>query len=92
MARKKSARQATATFSRVVEPAHTAPTTYVSPLKKNTPLTSWYEILATGFFSGYLPKAPGTWGSLFAALLFLLIARILPGQGTITIAFFHVSW
>lgn len=26
-------------------------------------------LIATGFGSGYLPKAPGTWGSLLAALL-----------------------
>ncbi|CAG35478.1 phosphatidylglycerophosphatase A family protein [Desulfotalea psychrophila] len=28
-------------------------------------------ILATGFYSGLLPKAPGTWGSLVAILLWL---------------------
>ena len=33
------------------------------------PLTSLPILLATGFGSGYLPKAPGTWGSALAALL-----------------------
>jgi phosphatidylglycerophosphatase A len=27
------------------------------------------EFIATGFYSGYLPKAPGTWGSLVAAII-----------------------
>jgi phosphatidylglycerophosphatase A len=30
-------------------------------------------IIATGFYSGYLPKAPGTWGSLVGLLLFFLL-------------------
>jgi len=30
-------------------------------------------LIATGFYSGYLPKAPGTWGSLVGLLLFLLL-------------------
>jgi phosphatidylglycerophosphatase A len=30
-------------------------------------------IIATGFYSGYLPKAPGTWGSLVGLLLFYLL-------------------
>ena len=29
--------------------------------------------IATGCYSGYLPKAPGTWGSLFGLLLFFLL-------------------
>ena len=29
--------------------------------------------IATGFYSGYLPKAPGTWGSLVGLLLFFLL-------------------
>jgi phosphatidylglycerophosphatase A len=29
--------------------------------------------VATGFYSGYLPKAPGTWGSLVGLLLFFLL-------------------
>ncbi|RKQ60343.1 phosphatidylglycerophosphatase A [Thermovibrio guaymasensis] len=31
---------------------------------------NWFmEFLATGFYSGKLPKMPGTWGSIFAAVL-----------------------
>ena len=33
--------------------------------------------VATGGYSGYLPKAPGTWGSLVGVLLFLGL-RLLP--------------
>ena len=29
--------------------------------------------IATGLYSGYLPKAPGTWGSLVGLLLFFLL-------------------
>ena len=29
-------------------------------------------LIATGFYSGYLPKAPGTWGSLVGLLLVYL--------------------
>lgn len=66
---------------------------YVSPLARNTlPAISWYEFVATGFFSGYLPKAPGTWGSLFAVLLFFLSARIVPNEGIIKVGFLPVSW
>ena len=30
-------------------------------------------LIATGCYSGYLPKAPGTWGSLAGLLLFLFL-------------------
>jgi phosphatidylglycerophosphatase A len=30
-------------------------------------------IIATGCYSGYLPKAPGTWGSLVGLVLFFLL-------------------
>jgi len=30
-------------------------------------------IIATGFYSGNLPKAPGTWGSLVGLLLFFIL-------------------
>jgi len=36
--------------------------------------------IATGAYTGYLPKAPGTWGTLVALPLNLLLIR-LPGQG-----------
>lgn len=35
-------------------------------------------LIATGFYSGYLPKAPGTWGSLVAFPIHLLICRLAP--------------
>lgn len=41
-------------------------------------------LIATGFGSGYLPKAPGTWGSLLAALLAWPIA--LAGGGAALVA------
>ena len=33
-------------------------------------------LIATGFYSGYLPKAPGTWGSLIGLLLFFLLQNL----------------
>jgi phosphatidylglycerophosphatase A len=30
-------------------------------------------LIATGFYSGYLPKAPGTWGSLVGLFVFFLL-------------------
>ena len=36
--------------------------------------------IATGAYTGYLPKAPGTWGTLVALPLNLLLL-LLPGQG-----------
>jgi len=33
-------------------------------------------LIATGFYSGYLPKAPGTWGSLVGLLLFFLLHNL----------------
>jgi phosphatidylglycerophosphatase A len=35
-----------------------------------------YMFLATGAYSGYLPKAPGTWGSAVGVLLWFVIARL----------------
>ncbi len=37
-----------------------------------------YMFFATGFWSGYAPKAPGTAGSLVAALLLVLISYLVP--------------
>lgn len=34
--------------------------------------------IATGAYSGYLPKAPGTWGSAVGVLLWLLLSRLQP--------------
>ena len=33
-------------------------------------------LIATGCYSGYLPKAPGTWGSLVGLLLFFLLRTL----------------
>jgi phosphatidylglycerophosphatase A len=40
----------------------------------------WF--LITGFFSGLLPKAPGTWGSLVATILAAIIIYFLPNPHT----------
>ncbi|ADW19381.1 phosphatidylglycerophosphatase A [Desulfobulbus propionicus DSM 2032] len=34
--------------------------------------------IATGAYSGYLPKAPGTWGSAVGVLLWLVLCRLQP--------------
>ncbi len=36
----------------------------------------FYMFIATGAYSGYLPKAPGTWGSAVGMLLWLFVARL----------------
>ncbi|MEO1927254.1 MAG: phosphatidylglycerophosphatase A [Nautiliaceae bacterium] len=41
---------------------------------------NWF--LLTGFFSGLLPKAPGTWGSLVAAIIAYLVITFLPNPAT----------
>lgn len=69
------------------------PTTYVSPLlQSRLPALSWYEFVSTGFFSGYLPKAPGTWGSLLAILIFAVTAKLLPHDGLLRMGAISVSW
>jgi len=35
---------------------------------------SWSSLLATGLGLGHLPRAPGTWGSLGALVLYLLLS------------------
>jgi phosphatidylglycerophosphatase A len=77
-----------------VQPAATpAQSDYVSPLARTSlPAVSWYEFIATGFFSGYLPIAPGTWGSLFSIIIFFLTARLLPHEGFFMVGFLPVSW
>ena len=52
---------------------------------------NWF--LLTGFFSGLLPKAPGTWGSIVAAVLAYLIIVFLPNPHTtiwLLVVFFSV--
>ncbi len=46
--------------------------------------------IATGAYSGYLPKAPGTWGSLVGVLLWLVLGRLEPTTYWAAIAFFFV--
>lgn len=78
---------------RSYEPPAAATTTYIAPaaLGRHAAVT-WHEIVSTGFFSGYLPKAPGTWGSVFALLLCFVGARLLPGEGVIFLGPIPVSW
>jgi phosphatidylglycerophosphatase A len=35
-----------------------------------------FMFIATGFYSGYLPKAPGTWGSVAGVLVWFCIYRL----------------
>jgi len=41
---------------------------------------NWFII--TGFFSGLLPKAPGTWGSMVGVLIAYLVIRFFPNPNT----------
>ncbi len=48
--------------------------------------------IATGLYSGYLPKAPGTWGSLFGIFLYLgLVFLPIPGYLGVLTALFVVG-
>lgn len=48
--------------------------------------------IATGCYSGYLPKAPGTWGSLVGLLLFYLLHNLsLPVYLAVTAGLFVVG-
>lgn len=38
-------------------------------------LSKIWIVIATGFGSGFLPKAPGTWGSVVGVVLFLALAQ-----------------
>ena len=49
-------------------------------------------IIATGFYSGNLPKAPGTWGSLVGLLLFFILhALSLPAYLAVVAGLFVVG-
>jgi len=39
-----------------------------------------FMTIATGFGAGYLPKAPGTWGSLLALPLHFFLRQLAPGH------------
>lgn len=48
-----------------------------------------FMFIATGAYSGYLPKAPGTWGSALGVGLWLFLGRLpLPTYGAIVILLF----
>lgn len=73
--------------------APASPASPVSPvLQSRLPAFSWHELISTGFFSGYLPKAPGTWGSLFALLLYVVTVKLVPGEGLMQTPAIRVSW
>jgi len=56
-------------------------------VRKN--IVKWLEIaIGTGFFTGYLPLAPATWGSGFALLIFFLIPKIIWLQSIIILFLF----
>jgi phosphatidylglycerophosphatase A len=40
-------------------------------------MTTFYKLVATGFGLGYLPKAPGTWGSIGAFLVSIILSQLL---------------
>ncbi len=39
-------------------------------------MEKFYKFIATGCFSGYLPWAPGTWGSGVGILIFILVSKL----------------
>lgn len=45
------------------------------------------KFLGSGFYAGYLPKVPGTWGSLFAMIIILI-----PGMENPSIMIFLISF
>ncbi|MFA7347929.1 MAG: phosphatidylglycerophosphatase A [Desulfurivibrionaceae bacterium] len=45
-----------------------------------------FMTIATGFGSGYLPKAPGTWGSLLALPLHFFLRRLAPNHYALALA------
>ncbi len=56
-------------------------------------MTNLLMALATGFYSGFLPVAPGTWGSLVGMLLFLPLSRLsLPAYIIVLLILFVVGF
>lgn len=49
-----------------------------------------FLFIATGFGSGWLPKAPGTWGSLVGVLLWLGLHRLTPASYAAALAVLFV--
>ena len=57
--------------------------------------TRWYHLFAHGFGSGLLPKAPGTWGSIAAAIVWWFAIQPLPlwlATIVVAIAFAIAPW
>ncbi len=51
-----------------------------------------FMFIATGAYSGYLPKAPGTWGSMVGVLLWLGLNRVAPlTYGAVVCALFVIG-
>jgi phosphatidylglycerophosphatase A len=46
--------------------------------------------LATGFYTGYLPKAPGTWGTLVALPLHFLLIQLSPAGYALSLVIFII--
>ena len=54
----------------------------------------FFMLIATGFHVGYLPVAPGTWGSLLALPLHFALSRLQPlsyGLSILTIIFLAIA-
>lgn len=39
-------------------------------------MTTLIMLIATGFYAGYLPKVPGTWGSLVGLILYFFLSKL----------------
>jgi phosphatidylglycerophosphatase A len=53
-------------------------------------MTTLIITLATGFYTGYLPKAPGTWGSLVALPIHFLLIQLSPVGYSVSLAVFFI--
>lgn len=51
-------------------------TAYVLFHEPVNPMDRFFMFIATGAYSGYLPKAPGTWGSAAGVILWLALCRL----------------
>lgn len=62
-----------------------------SPKKPKTPKSffDYLSLTVTTFGVGYLPLAPGTWGSIVGVLIYLLIIYI---EGLIAVSFLAQDW
>ena len=53
-------------------------------------MNPWTRLLATGFFSGYAPVAPGTAGTAAAMVPYLVAGTLTPGFGALSWVLFLV--